>query len=149
MKHLLRRQDYLFKKVSDYPPIVKSNIVKSNFSIGGTKDKVSFKTISVKHGKTKSVVYIFEKTAYISDCNDLSIINLSDLYNLKYLIIDCLKLGKHPTHFNLKDTLFVHRHLKPAKTILTNLHYELDYNFLLRKLPKNVLPAYDGLSLNL
>jgi len=65
------------------------------------------------------------------------------------LIIDCLKFIKHPTHFNLEEALFVHNKLKPKKTILTNLHYDIDYNFLLRKLPKNVLPAYDGLSINL
>ena len=33
--------------------------------------------------------------------------------------------------------------------ILTNLNHELDYDFLLRNLPKNVLPAYDGLVINL
>ena len=31
MNHLKKRQDYLFKKISDYPPIVKSNIIKSRF----------------------------------------------------------------------------------------------------------------------
>ena len=39
--------------------------------------------------------------------------------------------------------------LKPKKTILTNLHNDLDYDFLISKLPKNVLPAYDGLKINL
>ena len=33
--------------------------------------------------------------------------------------------------------------------ILTNLHSDLDYNELLRKLPKNIKPAYDGLILNI
>ena len=75
--------------------------------------------------------------------------NLSMLKNLKYLILDCLKLNKHPTHFSLEEALYIHRKLSPNKTILTNLHHDLDYDFLLRKLPKNVLPAYDGLLLNL
>ena len=69
--------------------------------------------------------------------------------NLKYLIIDCLQFKKHRSHFNLKESLLVHKCLKPKKTILTNLMHDVDYNFLLRILPKNVLPAYDGLSLNL
>ena len=149
IKHLRKRQDYLFKKVSDYPPIVKSNIIKTNFSLGKLNEKVFFKTFSAKHGKTNSVIYVFEKVAYISDANDLSIINIKALRNLKFLILDCLKFKKHPTHFNLEEALFVHRLLKPKKTILTNLMHDVDYNFLLRILPKNVLPAYDGLSLNL
>ena len=149
IKHLRKRQDYLFKKVSDYPPIVKSNIIKTNFSLGRLNEKVFFKTFSAKHGKTNSVIYVFEKVAYISDANDLSIINIKALKNLKFLILDCLKFKKHPTHFNLAEALFVHSQLKPKTTILTNLMHDVDYNFLLRILPKNVLPAYDGLSLNL
>jgi len=149
INHLKKRQDYLFKKISDYPPIVKANIINSKFSLGKFNEKIHFKAFKSKHGKTISIIYIFENTAYISDSNDLSIIKIKELQNLKYLIIDCLKFKKHPTHFNLDESLFIHKCLKPKKTILTNLHHDLDYRFLLRKLPKNVLPAYDGLSLNL
>ena len=149
INHLKKRQDYLFKKISDYPPIVKANVINSEFSLGKLNEKINFKPIESKHGKTSSIIYIFENTAYISDSNDLSIVNIKELQNLKYLIIDCLKFKKHPSHFNLKDSLLVHHSLKPRKTILTNLHHDLDYGFLLRNLPENVLPAYDGLTLNL
>ena len=149
MNLIKKRHDYLFKKIGSYPPIVQSNIIKSKFSLGRSREKIFFKTIKVKHGKTNSLVYIFENTAYISDCNDLSIINMKELKNLKYLIIDCLKLKKHPSHFNLSESLYVHQKLKPKKTILTNLHYDLDYNYLLKKLPRNVVPAYDGLKISL
>ena len=147
--HLKKRHDYLFKKISEYPAIIKANLIKKNFSLGKLKNKISFKTINVKHGKIDSVVYLFEKTAYISDSNDLSIIHLSELKDLNYLILDCLKYEEHPSHFNLSQALRIHRCLKPKKTILTNLHHDIDYDFLLRKLPKNVLPAYDGMALNL
>ena len=149
INHLKKRQDYLFKKISTYPPIVKANVINSRFSLGKLNEKIHFKAIKTKHGNTISIIYIFENTAYISDSNDLSIVNIKELQNLKYLIIDCLKFKKHPSHFNLKESLLVHRSLKPKKTILTNLHHDLDYGFLLRNLPKNVLPAYDGLTLNL
>ena len=72
-----------------------------------------------------------------------------DLKNLNHLILDCLKYKKHPTHFNLEDAIFVHNNLKPKKTILTNLHHDLDYDILFKKLPKNVVPAYDGMKINL
>ena len=149
INHLKKRQDYLFKRISVYPPIVKANIINSKLSLGKFKEKIDFKAINVKHGKTNSIIYIFEKTAYISDSNDLSIAKMKELQNLKYLIIDCLKFKKHPSHFNLKESLYVHQCLKPKKTILTNLHYDLDYNSLLKRLPPNVVPAYDGLTINL
>jgi len=149
INYLKKTQHYLFKRNGDYPPIVKSNIIKGKFTLGKHKEKINFKSTKVKHGRINSVAYIFEKTAYISDCNDLSIIQNNLFKNLKYLIIDCLKYAKHPSHFNLAEALLVHSSLKPTKTILTNLHHDIDYNSLLKILPNNVIPAHDGLSLNL
>ena len=149
IKSLKKRQDFLFKKISDYPPIIKSNLIKPKFSLGNGSDKIYFDTIEAIHGKTKSTIFIFEKTAYISDSNDLSLAKVEKLKNLKYLIIDCLKFNKHPSHFNLQESLFIHNSIKPQKTILTNLHHDLDYDKLLKKLPTNIIPAYDGLKINL
>ena len=147
---LKKRFDYCFKKKSSmYPAIVKPNIIKRKFSIGNSSEKILFTTLLVDHGSIKSVAYIFEGTAYISDCNDYSLIKKKELMNLNYLILDCLKYKKNLAHFNLEECINIHNHLKPKRTILTNLHHDLDYNFLIRTLPKNVLPAYDGLKLNL
>ena len=149
INHLKKSQEYLFKKISTYPPIVRANVINSSFSLGELNEAVHFKAIKARHGKTSSVIYIFENAAYVSDCDDLSIVKIKELQNLEYLILDCLRFKKHASHFNLRESLYVHRCLNPKKTILTNLHYDLDYDVLLRKLPKNVLPAYDGLSINL
>ncbi len=149
INHLKKSQRYLFKKISDYPPIVKANIINSKFSLGNFREKIYFNTLSVKHGKINSLAYIFENTAYVSDSNDLSIINKKEMYNLKYLIIDSLKFKKHPSHFNLDDALYIFDKINPKKMILTNLHHDLDYSYLIKHLPKNVIPAYDGLSLYL
>ena len=74
---------------------------------------------------------------------------MNEFKNLNYLIIDCLKYKQHPSHFSLQESLFIHYKLKPKKTILTNLHHDIDYNTIKKILPKNVIPAYDGLNLNL
>jgi len=149
IKHLKKTQSYLFNKSIDYKPCLNAKIVKPNFTLGKSNNKINFNSFLVKHGMIKSLVYVFNKTAYISDCNDLSIVNLDLLKNLNYLILDCLKFGKHPSHFNVHEALYVSNQLKPKKTILTNLHYDLDYDFLINKLPKNVIPAYDGLKIDL
>jgi len=146
---LKQRFDFCFIDKKNYPAIVKPHVAKKSFFLGKSKFKIKFKTIDVKHGVTSSLVYIFEKVAYLSDCNDLSIINLSILKNLNYLIIDCLKIDNNFAHFTLDQCLLINQTLKPKKMILTNLHADLDYDFLLRILPKNVLPGYDGLKINL
>ena len=69
--------------------------------------------------------------------------------NLKYLIIDCLWYRNHPSHFNLEKSLSMIKKFKPKKAILTNLHSDLDYSILKKMLPKNIEPAYDGLTVNL
>ena len=74
---------------------------------------------------------------------------MDEFKNLKYLIIDCLKFKKNPSHFTLKESLLVHQKLKPKKTILTNLNHDLDYNYLIKILPRDVVPAYDGLKISL
>ena len=66
--------------------------------------------------------------------------------NLNYFVIDCLRYDKHPSHFNLTEVIELTKILKPKKTILTNLHSDLDYNDLIDILPKNIVPAYDGMS---
>ena len=58
------------------------------------------------------------------------------------------KITKHPSHFNYKDAINISKKLNPKKTILTNLHVDLDYNKLKKKLPSNIVPAYDGLNFN-
>jgi len=149
IKYLKKTQNYLFNGSGGYPPILKSNYVRNSFSLGKSSNKINFKSILVQHGKIKSLGYIFNKTAYISDCNDLSLVNYKILKNLNYLILDCLKFDRHPSHFNLDEVLYIRNKLKPKKTILTNLHYDLDYNYLVKNLPKNMFPAYDGLAINL
>ena len=146
---LKKRFDFCFKTINGYPACIKANVIGKKFSLGKSNERIYFQTIQVRHGSVKNTAYIFENTAYINDCNDLSIIKMRQLKNLKYLIIDCLKMDKHPTHFNLEECLYVHNHLKPRNTILTNLHYDLDYNFLKQRLPNRVIPAYDGLKLYL
>jgi len=92
---------------------------------------------------------INDKLAYASDINNIYKKDIELFKKLEYLIIDCLRIHKHPAHFNLEETLNLVKILKPKKTILTNLHSDLDYDFLLKILPKNVIPGYDGLTVNI
>ena len=96
----------------------------------------------------KATGFVFDKIAYISDCNKISNKALKKLKNLNFLIVDCLRNDKHPSHFNYDDALKLINKIKPKKSILTNLHVDLDYFKLMKKLPKNIIPAYDGLSFN-
>ena len=127
---------------------MKPYTVKNYFKICKQSQTLKILPLEVIHGMIKASGYLFDKVAYISDCNRIPSKSLKNLYNLNYLVIDCLRREKHPSHFNYDDALDLVEKIKPKKTILTNLHTDLDYNFLKKKLPKNIMPAYDGLSFN-
>ena len=148
--YLKKSFSYCFNSYSkEYPATLKLNRLKSNHVILNRKSNIDIKSIKVKHGKVKSNCFVInKKLAYISDVNKIYYKDYRFFENLKYLIIDCLRYDFHPSHLNLESTLNLIKIFKPKKSILTNLHTDLDYKILKNKLPKNVEPAYDGLSIN-
>ena len=145
--YLTKSFSYCFKKHRDYPPTLKLFSTKKNFIFN---NKIKIQSIPVKHGSINSMSYIInKKLAYLPDANYIYKKDHKYFTYLKFIIIDCLRYKKHPSHFNLNEILDLNKLLKPKKIILTNLHSDLDYNELLRKLPKNIKPAYDGLKINL
>tara|TARA_B100001123_G_C15297046_1_gene1019610 strand:+ start:1136 stop:1909 length:774 start_codon:yes stop_codon:yes gene_type:complete len=146
-RYLLSTFKYCFIKTSNfYPPIMKLNSLKKKHNF--LKNEIFIKPFEVSHGDINSVCYVInDKLAYASDVNHIDKKNYSKIYKLKYFIIDCLREEPHPSHYNLDQILKLIKEIKPEKTILTNLNSNLDYDKLKKKLPKYVIPAYDGMKL--
>ena len=150
-KYLKKSFSYCFNKFSrEYPATLKLNKLKNNLFTVNKNKRVKIKSIKVEHGKVKSNCFIIDnKIAYISDVSKIYNKDYRYFKNLKYLIIDCLWYRFHPSHFNLEKSLEIIKLFKPKNSILTNLHTDLDYKKLKQILPRNVIPAYDGLTINL
>ena len=148
IKELRNKYTFCFSPRHGYKPIMKTYSVKNKFTIKKDRNILNIEEFDVTHGMIKATGFVFDKIAYLSDCNKISNKSLKKLLNLDYLIIDCLRKNKHPSHFNYNDALELIKKLKPKKSILTNLHVDLDYFKLKKKLPKNIIPAFDGLSFN-
>ena len=150
-KYLMSTFKYCFvNNNKEYPAILKLNLINNNLKLKDGSNKIRIKPIKVKHGKVDSICYIIDKKlAYISDVNEIYKKDYKYFKNLKYLVLDCLWIRKHPSHLNVENSLELIKKLKPKKAILTNLHSDLDYKYLKKILPKNVEPAYDGLTVNL
>ena len=148
IKELKNKYDFCFKAKQGYVPIAKDHIIKNNFIIKKGSNKIKINSFEVQHGLIKATAYVFNKIAYLSDCSFIPTKSKLSLYNLDYLIIDCLRVKFHPGHFNLDMALSISKELNPKKTILTNLHVDFDYEKLKKKLPSNIIPAYDGMSFN-
>ena len=148
IKELKIKYDFCFKAKQGYIPIAKEHVIKNNFFIKKGNTKIKIISFEVQHGLIKATAYIINKTAYLSDCSNIPVKSKNLLRNLDYLVIDCLRIKPHPGHFNLDAAISISKELKPKKTILTNLHVELDYKKLKKILPSNITPAFDGMSFN-
>ena len=148
IKELKDKYTFCFSQRHGYKPIMKANIIKKNFLIKKDNNELFVDAFEVEHGMIRSTGYRFDDIAYISDCNKIGNSVSKKLLNLKYLIIDCLRKEKHPSHFNFDDAISFIKLVKPQKTILTNLHVDMDYYDLKKKLPKHIIPAFDGLNVS-
>ncbi len=142
---------YIFTTYSkEYPATLKLHKLPKKIFTKNNNKKISIQSIIVEHGKVKSNCFVInKKLAYISDVNKIYKKDYKYFKSLQYLIIDCLWYNFHPSHFNLESSLAVIKKFKPKKAILTNLSPVLDYKVLKNMLPKNVIPAHDGLTINL
>ena len=49
------------------------------------KNKISFDTFKVEHGQITSTAYVFNKTAYLSDCSNINPLDLNNLKSISKL----------------------------------------------------------------
>ncbi len=150
-KYLKSTFSYIFESYSkEYPATLRLNKLSKNIFTRNNNKKIGIQSIIVEHGKVKSNCFIInKKLAYISDVSKIYKKDYKYFKNLQCLIIDCLWYNFHPSHFNLETSLALIKRFKPKKAILTNLSPVLDYKVLKKMLPKNVIPAHDGLTINL
>ena len=147
-KYLNSNFGYCFNNTKDYSATL--TLKKSNkiLNFKSNNKKLSIRSVPLKHGSIDSLSFIINnKCAYASDANLIYKKDLKYFKKLKFFIVDCLRYKEHPSHFNLNQIIDLSRYLKINKTILTNLHTDLDYEVLKKELPKNIVPAYDGLTI--
>ena len=149
-KYLNLTFKYCFKSSYGYPSTLKLNDLKNKHMFKNNNKKILIESIPTQHGKIESICYLInKKLAYASDISLFYKKDYKKLTKLNYLVIDCLWYRNHSAHFNLDQVLELVKILSPKKTILTNMHSDLDYDQLKMNLPKNIIPGYDGMVVNL
>lgn len=146
---LRRRFDYVFDGRGGYPAICEARPLPpfgERFELNGPSGPVPIVAYDQDHGGVRSVGYRLGPVAYSSDVVELPPESLETLRGVEVLIVDALRERPHPTHAHVARALEWIEMLQPRRALLTNLHAELDYRALARRLPSGVEPAYDGLS---
>jgi phosphoribosyl 1,2-cyclic phosphate phosphodiesterase len=147
---LRERFRYLFESApgSDYPPILNEHPMAHGepVSIRGAGGQVTAVPFRLVHGNVDALGFRFGDMAYTPDVSSIPDESVNYLRGLDLWIIDALRITPHPSHFTLDEALEWIERMQPRRAILTNLHTDLDYGDLQRRLPDHIQPAYDGLS---
>jgi len=133
---------------SEYPPILTEHRIEHGrpLTIDGQGGPIEALPVLQNHGDIPSLGFRFGKLAYSCDIKSLPEASLAAMTGLDLWIVDALRKAPHPSHMNLDEALVWIAKVKPKRTILTNLHSDLDYEALRASLPPNVEPAYDGMA---
>lgn len=106
---------------------------------------LNIRTIRLKHGELPILGFRIGNVAFCTDVSTIPADSREQLKNLDVLVLNTLRHKPHPTHLHLDAALNLIRQLQPRQAYLTHMSHELDYDELLKELPPNVAPAYDGL----
>jgi phosphoribosyl 1,2-cyclic phosphate phosphodiesterase len=147
---LRQRFGYLFETPpgSLYPPILDLAplAVGEPLVVDGAGGPVEALPFRLEHGPNYDALgFRFGGLGYAPDVSEIPPESLPALSGLDVLILDCLREAPHPSHFNLEQALEAIETLRPRRTILTNLHVDLDYASLAKRLPQGIEPAFDGM----
>lgn len=105
-----------------------------------------FTPIPFQHGKFNVLGFRIGNVAYCTDVSGIPDRSWPLLEGLDVFVIDALRPGKpHPAHFSLDQALEAIARVKPRQAYLTHMAHTMEYDELMRTLPKGVEPAYDGL----
>jgi len=105
-----------------------------------------FIPVPVPHGGPTVYGFRVGGLGYVTDAKSLSTQALEVLKGVDVLVLNALWFGRpHGSHFNIEEAIEAASHVGAGVTYLTHLTHRVSHSELLKKLPSGVLPAYDGL----
>jgi phosphoribosyl 1,2-cyclic phosphate phosphodiesterase len=126
-------------------PEIAPHVFRGPFRIGG----VEIVPFTQKHGRGVSWGFRIGRFAYSTDTDGLDDRAFIHLRGIEVWIVDALRETSHPSHANLGLALRWIDRVEPAQAYLTHMNHEVDYADWCSRLPRGVLPAHDGLAIEL
>lgn len=144
---LVKAFDYAFASNHDfYRPFVRSHV----------HEETSFQVLGVEiipfpqyHVTITSWGYRIGNFAYSTDFKSIPESSLAMLEGLDTWVVDCLSFDPHPTHSDFQATCELIKRVKPKKAVLTHMNHSMDYDVVLDLCEDGIVPAYDGMVLEI
>jgi len=140
---------YVFEtpKGSSYPPMATDLRLRSGSpcKVMGSGGAIEATPFDLNHGEINALGFRIGNLAYSPDVKRIPEASRPLLEGLEVWVVDALRYRSHPSHFSLDEALAEIEAMRPKRAILTNLHTDLDYEILRKRLPEHVVPACDGM----
>lgn len=142
----LKREFYYAFEAIKYPGVPNVNIHLIDNLPFRLPDGPLVTPVEYLHFKMPVLGFRIGDFAYITDIKTISYKELDKLRGVRFIVVDCLRIREHISHFNLEEALDFIRQLNPERAFLTHIsHLFAKHEDILKQLPVGVEPAYDGL----
>jgi phosphoribosyl 1,2-cyclic phosphate phosphodiesterase len=102
--------------------------------------------LAFRHGHLRVYGYRIGSLAYITDAKTVDDAERRQLEGLDTLVLNALWWRPHPTHLSIAEAVETAQALGARRTFLTHLTHETGHAELAAQLPAGIVPAYDGLT---
>ena len=105
--------------------------------------------VAVPHGLVTVFAYRIGDLAYVTDAKSIPPQAAEILRGAKVLVINALFRTDHPSHLSLPEAISAARELGAERTYLTHLTHDNFHADLEAELPRDIQPAFDGLTVRI
>lgn len=102
--------------------------------------------LAFEHGHIRVYGYRIGSLAYITDVKSIPEPQRRRLHGLDVLVLNALWWRPHPTHLSIPEAVQTAQDLGARRTYLTHLTHETGHAQLAAQLPAGIVPAHDGLT---
>lgn len=149
LARLQQRLDYMFLDLENgfYPAVCNAVSVRQGADI--TIGDLTLKTFEQDHGTIQSLGLRIGDIGYSTDVKRLDDAAFETLAGIHTWIVDAA--GHHsrtnPVHACIDEVVEMNEKIRARRVVLTHLPPTMDYQTLLKELPQDFEPAYDGMTI--
>jgi phosphoribosyl 1,2-cyclic phosphate phosphodiesterase len=139
---------YIFDEVRPYEGTSKPNLELHAIEPGRAVEVAGIEVLPLafRHGNLRVYGYRVGALAYLTDVKAVDPAERRLLAGLDTLVLNALWWRPHPTHLSIGEAVETAQALGARRTYLTHLTHETGHAELAAQLPPGILPAYDGLT---
>ena len=139
---------YIFDEVHPYEGTSKPSLELHGLEPGHPVEVAGVEVLPLafRHGHLRVYGYRLGALAYITDVKAIPEAERRRLQGLDVLVLNALWWRSHPTHLSIGEAVQTAQELGARRTYLTHLTHETGHAELAAQLPAGILPAYDGLT---